>query len=568
MSLIPFERLLDLARMPDTNHKNWLERADESVDILTKIWEQNEEIVLYASGAHLYLHSFLAPRAAVDPPDHERLANAHINITDTWCIQRSYGGGKGHRVYLEPPLDCPDGDIFSGGEKLVFLRSFEGVKAYQSNIEISQKLVHALDLYYMDERNAFCRLDERGDIENVIVVQDNRIDDVNKHLRTVTIRGRDLATYMALSGTSLVTKFDFTRFAWGAFSGWGEHEQRDYRARDLYYRHGAIPNHASYAFGHIVLHTDLTEEDLIKEWRDEDNASTKQYASFKIFDRKNGRLVETSCGPDHIVNYFVKSGLPWEMSPAFFNSEVLIKYKADPEKYTIEERSISCRGAWYLRTYDINDAGQVHTYIGYLANLPYEEQLYWKAFNEWPKGNISKRAHETDILGEFSTEDDPLSELKGQVQSLDRDTPVWWQRRGEEVVEEVLYPATDSIEEWGNEILALDQMVVEGFHVRGLRDTISTNQGIYENSWGSLKLLECALFIAGQGEEKAKELIAPLKELHDLRNPARAHGSTKRRRDAVTGARKSHGTLRNHFRELAVRVRDSMKQIVSTLPKA
>ena len=319
----------------------------------------------------------------------------------------------------------------------------------------------------MDERRAYCRLDGRGDIEDVITEFDDEHSDPWQRVRAVTIRGHDLATYMALSNTALVVKFDFTRFVPGSFSSWDGPDERICQARDLYYRTRVIPNHASYANGHIVLHTDLSENDLIEEWKAEEDTSTKQYASFKIFDRKNDCPMETSCGPDHIVNYFTDSDLPWGISPAFFQPEVLHKYKLDPEKYTIDDRSISCRGAWHLKTYDINEVGQVHTYICYLAGLPFNEQLYWQSFNEWPKGNISKRAYQTDILGEFSTEDDPLAELKGQVQSLDRDPPVWWRPRGEALIEEALYPATDSIEEWGNEILALDHLVVEGFLVKG-----------------------------------------------------------------------------------------------------
>ena len=372
---------------------------------------------------------------------------------------------------------------------------------------------------------------------------------------------------MALSDTSLLIKFDFTRYISGAFSGWNGQSEQVYSANDLYYRYRAIPNYGSYAFGHLVLHTDLTENDLIEEWKSEEDASMKQYASFKIFDPKNSRLVETSCGPDHIVNYFTESVLPWEISPAFFRPEVLHKYKLDPEKYTIKDRNISCRGTWYLTTYDINDAGQVHTYIGYLADLPYEEQLYWRSFNEWPKGKISKRAYQTDILGEFSTEDDPLAELRGQVESLDRDPPAWWQPRGEELINEALYPATDSIKEWGNEILALDHLVVEGFCVKGLRPVITANGGTYEKDWGSLKLLEVVIFHSGHTEEQAKILVAPLKELHGLRNPAKAHGDTKGREAAVARARKAHDTLRNHFKDLTRRIRDSVKQIVPALLK-
>lgn len=559
---------LNLASVPDTDLQDWLENADQSVRLLKQICVRNEEIILYASGPHLYVHSVLVPRAAVDPPDHDDLSGADLMLSDTWCIQRAYGGGEGHRVYLEPPLCDPRCKTLASAEKLVYLRSFEGVKEYQSSIEISQKFVHALDLYYMDERHAYCRLGNHGDIEDVISIYDNEHSDPLQRVRAITIRGRDLATYMALSNTSLVSKFDFTRFIPGAFSSWDGQDPQTFQAQDLFYRSCVIPGHASYANGHIILHTDLTENDLIDEWKAEEDVTTKQYATFKIFDGKNNCLVETSCGPDHIVSYFTKSDLPWQISPAFFRPEVLHKYKQDPEKYTIHDRSISCRGAWYLKTYDINEAGQVHTYIGYLANLPYEEQLYWKSFNEWPRGSISKRAYQTDILGELPTEDDPLAELKWQIQSLDRDPPAWWQPRGEEVAGEVLCPATDSIKEWGDAILALDQLVIEGFLIKGLRAIISAKGGACEKDWRSLKLLEVVLSHAGHTGEEAKMLVSPLKELHGLRVSARAHSSTRKKREAAASARKAHGKLRNHFQELAGRIRDSIKEIVSTLPKA
>ena len=204
-----FQSLIALARVPDNDTVNWLEDAEQSVRFLKETCENNDEIFLYASGPHFYVQSVLVPRGAVDPPDHNDLAGAHIMITDTWCIQRAYGGGEGHRVYLEPPLSFPGCRTPVGGEKLVFLRSFEGVKTYQSVLEVSQKLVHAHGLYYMDERSAFCRLDSRGDVEDIISVFDDQHSDSWQRVRAITIRGRDLATYMALTNTALVTKFDW-----------------------------------------------------------------------------------------------------------------------------------------------------------------------------------------------------------------------------------------------------------------------------------------------------------------------------------------------------------------------
>ena len=86
------------------------------------------------------------------------------------------------------------------------------------------------------------------------------------------------------------------------------------------------------------------------------------------------------------------------------------------------------------------------------------------------------------------------------------------------MVEKVLFPVTDSIEDWSNEILLLHQLVIEGFLTTGLRPIISTSGGTYEKNWQSLKLLEIALSrITGHTNEKVKQLVNPLKELHELR---------------------------------------------------
>lgn len=206
-------------------------------------------------------------------------------------------------------------------------------------------------------------------------------------------------------------KFDFTRFEPNAFGGWDQDRRvQKTSAADLFYTLGVSAN-ASYANGCMILRPAATVDDLIQDWKEEEDPKNKQYATFKIHDWKNKRLVETSCAPAFLSNYFQQSDKPFEISPAFFRPEVLTRFKNDPEKYDLQDRSISCRNAWYLKTYDINVAGQVHTYIGYLADLPYEEQCYWQSFNELPRGPISPRAYESDFLGAFSSEYDPLRAL-------------------------------------------------------------------------------------------------------------------------------------------------------------
>jgi hypothetical protein len=244
---------------------------------------------------------------------------------------------------------------------------------------------------------------------------------------------------------------------------------------------------------------------------------------------------------------------------------VLHRFKADPEKYTLEDRSITCRGAWHLKTYDINEAGQVHTYIGYLANLPVEEQRYWRSFNEWPKGSISQRAFQIDILGEWSTIYDPLNHIKMKVRSLDENAPVWWKPRGEELMSAVRHPATESTLEWGNEILALDQLIVEGFLVAPLREMAERFGRKVEISWASLKVLQECLVGVGQTGDDAKSIIAPLQKLHALRSRLRGHGAVSARKEAEQSARSTFGSLREHFKAIAAQCDNSLEQIVKAL---
>lgn len=537
-----------LAQPPIDKAADWLVGAEDSVTFL-KANAQSEEIVIYASGPAVLIHGVLAPAEQVTPADQEDLMHCFVETDESWVIQKSYGGGEGHKVYLEPPLR-QGGKSLSGGEKLIFRRSFHGVQKGESPVELSQKLVHSLGLHFVSERNAYCRLDDRGDIEDVIRILRTEIGDIRESLTAVTILAKDLSTYMALANMALVFMFDFTRVARDSFNGWGDHNRIDRSAPDLFYHGGGIAN-ASYVTGRMIVRTAISLQQLIDDWKEESNPTKREYATFKIFDRKNGVEIETSCAPEFLSNYFQESNLPWEISPAFFRPDVLHRFKSDPEKYTLDDRTISCRNAWYLKGYDINEAGQVHAYIGDLARLPIEEQRYWQSFNEWSKGPISKRAHENDIMGEFSSEYDPLHLLKYKIGKLNDTPPAWWLPRSSEHLDAARYPATDSTFEWANEIMALDQLVVEGFQLKPLRKVLEDKGAKAEPSWASLRVLGAILVATGLSEDQAKTTLTPLSRLHGLRSTLRAHSSITEKDKEERLARSTHGTLRAHFKWLA-----------------
>ncbi|HTU12636.1 MAG TPA: hypothetical protein VMG08_17235 [Allosphingosinicella sp.] len=547
--MINLAKLIAVSQPADDDAK-WLSGAEEGIDYLISQLAEDETIIFAALRATL-IQAVLAPRDQVTPADQGDLIGTTFFQDRTWSIAHESGGGEADRVYLADPLDHPGCKSLLGGEALVFRRYFNSVDKGNPRTEVSQKLVHSLGLYWLEEVSAYCRLDEQGDVEPVLCVvhlqkHTGRDGDI-----VVTIKARDLARYMVVTNTALVWKFDFTRFEPGRFGTWGSHAEFRVRGPDLFYN-ATSQGGASYANGIVVSRTRLTYQDIVDEYRERWDPSAKQYATFKAYDWKNRKLAEISCAPTALASYFEpESPLPFQITPAFFRPDVLQRYKADPEKYTLEHRSVNSRAGWSLKTYDINEAGQVHTYLHYLGDLPHQEQLYWQSFNEWPKAGISKRAYLTDIQGEWTDIPDPLIELISKVRELDDKKPDWWLVRGEGLRKVVHYPVTTSPDEWGNSLLALDQMLVEGFGPQPVRARLHALSRAFEKEWGSLRLLQELLIAQGWAPSDATDAIEPLRRLHMLRSKIKGHSGDAERRGLIAEARADHGSLKDHFVQLA-----------------
>ncbi len=539
--------------------QSWLQTAEE--DALALLREAGDLTILYAMFRHLWIVSVFAPAARMKKPNKKKLYDARIEVDAAWCIQRIWGGGKGHRVCLEPPLEFEPRHPLRGAEPITFYRSFTGVQNQATPVEISQKLVHALGLHFVKSRNAYCRLNSDGDIEDVIhVFQDEGTGNFDDRA-CVLISSKALAEFMAVGDYALFRKFDVTRFPPSNFSDWDnakQHFERD----DLFYYAGLSRGGGSYVHGGQILRSVLTVEDMVEEWKATEDRSNRRYESFIIHDWKNKRIIEWSSAPDALSNYFQTSEKPFETSPAFFKPQVLVKYKADPEKYDLRDRSISCRNAWYLKTYDVNEAGQVHTYIGYLQNLPYSEQQYWKLYNERPKAPISKRAYESDFQGSWASEEDPLQALRHAVSELDGKPPAWWKQRGDELSRRVHYPVTNASKEWADELQLLDQFIVEGFVAKELRRLAEGANAELDRNWQSLKIIETLLRLRGQ--DHSDEIVAPLRSLHHLRSKVSGH-HTKERVELEQEALAKYGSFPAHFRALCKECNESFAIIIDSL---
>ena len=145
---------------------------------------------------------------------------------------------------------------------------------------------------------------------------------------------------------------------------------------------------------------------------------------------------------------------------------------------------------------------------------------------------------------------------------MDKSPPPWWKTRGEALSDAVRYPATDSVKEWGDEILAFDQYLVEGFLLKPLCMISEAGGRPIELKWASLRVLQEVLIVKGCTEDEAKSLVLPMQRLHALRTEVRGHASTDKKRKAESAARTTFGTLRAHFTQL---VTDCDKALIEIL---
>ena len=383
----------------------------------------------------------------------------------------------------------------------------------------------------------------------------------------VAIRRRELHEFAVLGNLGIVTHFDFNRYLSG--HDWGDAERFEKTAGGLVsYEGGVQAGRGSYVIGRHITIPDADRSDIARSFVERAGGRAGTYTAFKVRELSTNRLLEASCDPRKLSNYFQReSDLPHELSPAFFDPEVLAKYKADTEKYELTDHGgIRCRGVWGLRSYHVNAAGQVHAYLVDLNKLPEHEQRYWLSFNEWPKGGLAERAIYNDFRGEFHPEYDPLHSLKRKVEELDAAPPSWWKPRGEELRRVVHPPVTDSVDEWANAILYLDQLVVEGLLQRSLRKLLGELDRQVDSKWRALKLAEEWLGATGRTDAQARLEVAPLREVHDLRSKVRGHAAPRERLANARRARKEHGSLAAHFEALVAGCDRALAALVAATP--
>lgn len=514
---------------------------------------QDSSLVLYGSSFNrgsLLIKSILVPMEDLDkvkPEDMTRWDSPY----ESWSCGLVYGGGQPPRLEYSEPLSRSFPEAFRNGQQLVFGRSFSGRMENKEYYEIAPFLTHSHDLHWTPERSAWCRLDENGDVEDVISWSERAGRSGYGAATCIAIDREVMEMQMSATGTALVQMFDVTCIREN-FSGWNERKETAVQQDGfhLYFRAHREGVNGGWIRGVQIIKPRFSSEGFGKYLYDK-NREPKQYTSFITHDWKNKRIMEVSCAPDAMASYFqTDSNLPFEISPVFFKAAVLDKYKADPNKYALKHRTISCRNAWHLQTYDVNSAGQVHTYLKYMGDLPYSEQLYWKSFNEAPKSPIAQRALTTDFKGEWSDHHDPLQELQTCLNDLHSSGVAWFTLREPALVDQLHYPLTTADKAWNDTLLALAKLVIEGLEQKYFR-TLAKSKGVDgDPSWRSIRWVQGAMNGSGITSEIVDEVTIPLRTLQDLRSKFGAHSGGKEAASMRFALIRKHKTPRSHIEHL------------------
>lgn len=494
-----------------------------------RMQEGSQRVALYASGftpGLTFLHAVLLPSGNLErswDDVHEWSGNPF----DSPTCGLVYGGGEGARIELHTPWDEDQPEIFAGATQLVFGRSFDGRIVDSTYYELNQALTLAHGLHWIEERQAWCRFNDEGDIQDFAGIS-TFTPNGEESAVLVWIDRQLLDTYMAVTNTLLAQMFDC---AWmpDFYSQFDQARVATYidSERTLTCQF-AIEEDASFFRGVHFIRSAQTAREL-GELQFTRSRAEREYETFIIQDWKNGRIVEWSCAPAALASYFdTDSPAPFQTSPVFFKPQVLDKYKADREKYQVANRTISCRDVWSLKTYGVNGAGQVHTYVSYLSRLPIAEQRYWKSFNEAPKAPISERAISSDFEARWDSMPDGLQDLKTTLYRLGRGAVTWFRLKQPDLLEHLNYPLTASFKTWDDAIIDMAKLAVEGLEHKALTAFAKKSNCALDPKWGSIRRLKEILICVGVDDQYAGELVSPFEQIQFLRTKLSAHaGATE-----------------------------------------
>jgi hypothetical protein len=270
------------------------------------------------------------------------------------------------------------------------------------------------------------------------------------------------------------------------------------------------------------------------------NERNPQYAEFVIRIDDEGKQVMSTCNADE--RHF--------LIPVFFRREVLQKYYAKPEMYSVEAGYIRCGGQWGI---PIDDEHRDHVvvFLGDLGKcLPHEEQLYWKSYNVPPEGGISRGSFQRNMLGMWVATTHPEFVFKSR---FSRFQEAWEKKFGwplflplrdgdKHLLATLRIPLNDEQAEFDGQVLALAKLIIDSLNEAEISKLLPNK---IEDEKGMAKF-ERFLTLNGIA---AEPICTFMRRLYGLR-----HGVGHRKGDSYERAAEFFGVGKQPLKEVFIEI--------------
>ena len=155
-------------------------------------------------------------------------------------------------------------------------------------------------------------------------------------------------------------------------------------------------------------------------------------------------------------------------------------------------------GRLWIMDIDNHHADKVCAWLGDLGrDLPYNEQLHWRAYNIPPEGSMSKIYLGRQLMVQAMESDQPDLLFKDQyddLQELCRENLGWQLLQplvsdDQHHLQSLRIPATDEQRDFDELVLSLTKILIDSLHVKRLNSLLSDEQkeGLEEGSIARLE---------------------------------------------------------------------------------
>jgi hypothetical protein len=293
----------------------------------------------------------------------------------------------------------------------------------------------------------------------------------------VEVSALELRTYLADAALDLLLQLDYVpKVHLQAFDHLDDEFQNEWAHFDWH----AVPDpHLmdkafSRLLGQYVIRGQRTAR--VPMWDEDDNKEPLPEFIYGV-DAVTGALLKHTCGEDALGTYFDQddSRLHY-LTPINFTRDVLGRYAAEPNRYTVTSHRISCLNLWGLEI-ATNTAGLIEVYLGDLGKLPRAELAHWLHHNVPPQGEMEEGRFRREFLNQLASSPDPVGELRRAYEAANRTaeqmlgSPLWRKLDAQTAreFERLVGPTTDDPAAFGGPILTLVKALVDGLNVDFLK---------------------------------------------------------------------------------------------------